>query len=425
MEPDPLPVSTGARRVIAGALLVGAVVVVGVGWLLGDESEPPVAAADLPAVFAPVSVDPPAVAAGSLADAGARADAPGEVQMCGGAWVKLKEDGEVDRESVEAATRESDNALSELTLAAMTSSADEQARGAALAMRAHPVVAERVKLAACKGDATCERDLSASALDSIARRDALARFAKDSSDPLVYGWAVRACGTAAQDAAAHCQVINAAQWARLEPSNAAPWIAVAARAQAERDPSMLEDALFRVAAAERYDPGDFRLASVLLDHVPAGEANLHGASALAWGAVGIAAAQATGDSQILLGLCPAGGLSDPLRRDACDRVAAMLVKGSAIHLGLVVGRAIGKRAGWPEERLQELQKEAQAIESKRVGRTDAESVSCGYLQARLDDLREFAERGQVAVLRKRLAQAAPNTLASASSRGPGVGALPR
>jgi hypothetical protein len=261
--------------------------------------------------------------------------------------------------------------------------------------------------------------------DAGVRRDALAQLAQDSSDPVVYGWAVQACSVAAQDATGFCQVISVSQWARLDPSNAAPWIAVATKAQAEHDPPAFADALFRISVAERYDPGEHRRAALLLDHVPAGDDNLWGAWNLAVNAVAIGTAFASVDARALNGFCRSADLADEGRREVCDRIAEMLVKAATTPLGLNAGRAIGKRVGWAEERLRQLESESRALESMIAGRMAAESLACGHLHAELDAFREFAEQGQVAVLRRRFAQSA-STLASVSPRGvqPGI-ALPR
>ncbi len=408
MDPDSLRRSTRLRRTAVGAAAAIAVAAVGTVWLVaGDEPARPTMA-EGPAT-APVIEEPrlalAAPAAASAADIALRVESPGEVQMCGGAWVKLKDDGDVDPDSVAAVSKESSEALTASVVAAMASSADEQARGAAIAIAMPP---------------------DGRALEWPERRDALAKLAQDSSDPTVYAWAVHACSIRIKEAPGHCQVISPAQWARLDPANAAPWIAVAMNAQAEKDRAAVDDALFRISVAERYDPGEFRIGQVLLDHVPDSDSNLWAALMLLAQGIGFDASAAVGDIQALASLCPARELSqDDARRDACERSAEMLVKSSTTLNGLMAGRMIGERLGWPQARIDGLQRESGAMQAAwaREKPTGAESLSCRTLRAQLDSVRQFAAQGQVAALRRRVGEPAARTVASSSSRRASPGSV--
>lgn len=429
MEPEPLRKPTRGRRAIAGALAAIAIGAIGIVGLM-SEDEPHVATAQATAPPAvgeePATALVPAAVA-SEAPAEVRAEAPGEVQMCGGAWVRLKDDGDVDWDSVGAASKESTDALAESVIAAMTSSADEQARAAALVIGMPPISQARVKPSACEGDVACERELTMAVKEWAERHDALARLAQNSSDPTVYGWAVQACSVAIRDRPGHCQVISAAQWARLDPTNAAPWMAVAAKAQAGRDSAALDDALFRISMAERYDPGEYKVGSVVLDHLPDSEASLWGTLNLVARGLPFNASQAIGDAQIVLSLCTAKDpAQDGTGREACERSAEMLVKGSATLLGLTVGRAIGKRVGWSQERIDQLQKESRALESAWTRETPkgAESLGCKTLRAQFDSIREFAAEGQVAALRRRVMEESARSVASMSVRSLASGSVP-
>ena len=428
MEPEPPRRSIGRRRAVAGAVAALAIGVVGiVGLASGDE--PP--AASVERTSPAVVIEEPRVAfapaaAASAAPAEAQVDSPGEVQMCGGAWVKLKDDGDVDWDSVGAATKESVEALSASVIAAMASSADEQARGAALMISMPSSTLARAKPSACEGDVACERDLASARKQVAEQRDALARLAQDSNDPTLYGWAVRTCTAAPKDNPGHCQVIHPAQWARLDPTNAVPWMAVATRAHAEKDTVTLNDALYRISVAERYDPEEYKLASVLLDHAPDSEANLWGMWNLVVQGVGLGAMQGF-DAEAVHAPCAAKEMAaDDARRDACERSAEMLVKGSSTLTGLLIGRAIGKRVGWPEERSERLQKESQALQAAWIGHTPegVSSLGCASIRSHFDGIRRFAAEGQVAVLRQQLADDSARTLASTTVRNVLSSAVP-
>jgi len=421
MKSEPPPESIGARRAIAAAVAMGVFVVAGVVWLLGESDRP---AGTVEATSPPLVVDRPVVAlapasVATAADAEVRVESPGEMQMCGGAWVKLKDDGDVDWDSVGSATKESVDALSASVLVAMASSADEQARGVALMISMPSLTLARVKPSACEGDVACERDLASTKKQITEQRDALARLAQDSNDPTLYGWAVRACTVAPKESSGHCQVIHPAQWARLDPTNAVPWLAVAARAQAEKDAAALNDALYRISVAERYDPEEYKLGSILLDHAPDAEVNLWGTWNLVFQGIGLGGLQGF-DAGALLAPCAAKELvADDVRRDVCERGAEMLVKDSTTLNGLLIGRAIGKQVGWPEARIDRLQKEGSSLQDAWTRQTPAgaASLGCAAIRGQLDRIREFAAQGQVAALRGRVMKESARTLASTSVRG--------
>lgn len=399
---------------------IGAFVVLATWWLVGDEREPQPALI-LPAVF-PVA-DPPRdlpsiTTPASAPDVVAKSSEPDEVQMCGGAWAKLEADGRVDLKSVGAATRVREEALAAEVLAAMQSSADEATQAAAHAVGAQALWLLRGSLSACKGAAACEQNRAAAVKEGLAHRDALAKLAQGSVDPVVYGWAVQACNVRVPDAAGFCQLISAAQWARLDPTNAVPWVAAAESAQSQHDGAALEDAIFRIASAERYDPGEYRITAALLDHVPSGEDNLYAGFSLAARSIGVSAAQAAVEVQSLGAFCRSGDVADATRRDACVRIAEMLVKGSTTRNGLYAARLIGRRVGWSDDRFKELERETRALEAAATdNRTGMESLSCEYLQASVDRLQQFAALGEVQALR-RLVAATP--LPAVSSKSPGA-----
>jgi hypothetical protein len=113
-------------------------------------------------------------------------------------------------------------------------------------------------------DSCKERPEDCSASEQRRRDDgggaeALARLAVESADPQVYAWAYRACAAAPRGSAGSCQLINALQWARLDPGNAEPWFAVAREARGRRDGAGVDDAMFHVAAASLDDAGWGRL----------------------------------------------------------------------------------------------------------------------------------------------------------------------
>ena len=427
MDPEPLHKSIGIRRAAVGAAAL-AIGVVGVVWLASEDERPAARVeATLPspdleaqrAVLAPASI-------ANAAEADVRAESPGEMQMCGGAWIKLKNDGDVDWDSVGSATNESVQALSASVLGAMASSAEERVRGAASVLSMHSLTLAGKKLSECERDAACKQDAALVARQLSEQRDALARLAQGSNDPTVYGWAVRACKDASRESPGQCQVIHPAQWALLDPTNAAPWMAVAARAQAEKDEAALDDALYRISVAERYDAEEYKLGSIVLDHAPDTEENLWGTRSLVFEGLGIGALQIF-EARTLQTLCAAKELAgDEVRRDACERSAEMLVKGSTSRSGSLIGIVIGGQVGWPEERSERLGRENDALQlaGTRPTPEGAAPLGCADIRGQLKRIRELAAEGEVAVLRRRLAEDSARTVASTLVRSFGSGAVP-
>src|SRR5437870_2085243 len=56
------------------------------------------------------------------------------------------------------------------------------------------------------------------------RRDALAEISASTTDPRVYALGYMTCATSRPASGDACQMLSAAQWARLDPGNAQPWL---------------------------------------------------------------------------------------------------------------------------------------------------------------------------------------------------------
>jgi len=94
-----------------------------------------------------------------------------------------------------------------------------------------------------------------------ASTDALAKLASSSDDPAVYALAFHACNPGGiSPLEGQCAQLSPMQWARLEPTNAFPWIYVANAAGDKGDIATRDDALYHASQAERGDSH----ASVLL-----------------------------------------------------------------------------------------------------------------------------------------------------------------
>ena len=390
----------------AGAIALALTAAVGVAlWLAHDGSQlQPSLAVDV--ILTPPS--PPAfeaaapASAGETASASFQAETEGEVQLCGGGWVRI--DGPQGEDLLAKAADDKLKIVLQPTLSIMRSSLDERAQAAALYYEAALVRHRSHRSDQCKTVDECRQSVQAHMQVSEPNRDALALLAQSTSDPTVYAWAVAACGQAR--GAAACQLVSTAQWARLDPQNAVPWLVVAEEAREQGDTAAVDDAMFHVASAVRYDAGEARIASTLLDHVPAGEANLLGADWMA--AEGITFSQADSSFEWpILQYCHAKLLEDPNRRDLCDRIANLAAERSTSLATRSLAFGIGKRLGWPSERFRTFDAGRRAFYSATAQRTMFEgSASCDWAQKQIARFREWGELGEADMAERVVAAAA-------------------
>jgi len=256
----------------------------------------------------------------------------------------------------------------------------------------------------------CQERVEDCSANELRRRDdgggaeALARLAVESADPQVYAWAYRACAAAPRGSAGSCQLVNALQWARLDPSNAEPWFAVAREARSRRDGAGLDDAMFRVTAASVDDAGWGRLADEMVKAAPQDERLLVGT----WLAAADAMSYETLDLVMpdLSTYCDARALANANRRDTCDKIATLLVDRSRTLLGRSVGADLGKRLDWSRARLAAIDEEvnaARAIEA-RDELPSTEPLGCDVVRGALLRRVEVGRLGEVEALRRRFAR---------------------
>jgi hypothetical protein len=210
--------------------------------------------------------------------------------------------------------------------------------------------------------------------------------------------------------------MTAQQWARLDPSNAAPWLAMAAEAERRGDADTLGDAMFHVATAERDEQGWGRLPGLLIDHAPPGDNFLTGTLMLAIEGFGIDAASTTAHATAMK-YCSASNLADANRRESCESMAALLVDHSDTLLVRRMGAALGRRLGWSPERMRSIEEERNALYEMtlRAGPLEIDtSTRCKEIRRGLDRIREMAAYGEVGSTRR--------SIAASGQTGPGLAA---
>jgi hypothetical protein len=301
------------------------------------------------------------------------------------------------------AARQRDDAVQAI-LAALDAQPEPRPRAAGLYFRS-----ARDRSEGRPGDLCRERADDCAAIEQRQRDDrasaeALARLAVESIDAQVYAWAYRSCAAVARDTAGSCQLINALQWARLDPVNAEPWFAVAREARNRRDGAGVDDAMFHVAAASVHDAGWGRLVEEMVKVAPQDDRLLVGAWLAASDALGVE----TLDLAVpeLVRYCDARALANANRRDTCDRIAAVLVERSTTLIGRSAGVDLARRLDWPAARLAAVGEEddaARAIAS-RDAQLASEPPRCDRIRGELARLAEIGRRGEVEALRHRIAR---------------------
>jgi len=397
-EPAPSAIEPRSRgRDVAWALIAFVGIAAAIVWLAAADERPADVAGGLdPAeveIYGPTSFAEVETAPEPVEPALASSGADDEIQLCGGHWVRAGQDGKPADDALQAIVAKSLDDVSGTALGLMAASPSSRVRAAA-----HYYQAGRIAFAALS--------LSGARAEGAAHRDALARLAQTTDDAQVYAWAYRACKGAAEGAPGACMQVTAAQWTRIDPDNAEPWLAAAEEARRRKDDAALDDAMFHVAAAERHDSGRAALAATLAEYTPQDERSLIGTSMAIVQAVGIEA-EAASDWQGISEYCSVPATAEANRRETCERVATVLADRSTSVAARNLGSAVGRRLGWSAERLEPLteQRDAESMATRLRGSDagHADPLACAAMRATIERVRSRAEFGEVEMLRRDVA----------------------
>lgn len=365
--------------VAAGVLLVTAL------WFAarpGDDARPgAVIRVATPAPQADEAVAlPPAVVSVKAASHGEeRPHGADETEVCGLGWVKAQADGTVDSIELEQATRATEaRARIVATLRADTSELS-QATALWLAML---------------GDGA----------DTAQAREALAQRAVSSTDPRAYALAFNICRSNQRNDGA-CQMLSASQWARLDPGNAIPWLTLLSEAKNRKDRAAEDEALHRIATAQRSELGFFAVPGLVVNAASADDASVLAAWAMATEMFGYESAWSLPSYQHVAVACKGTELRDANRRQTCAAIADVLTERSDTFIDRTIGAAIGKQLGWPAERNDQIRGELNAYtESLSPPSAGRQSLACADMRRDLEGLRRNAALGETGALREWVAQ---------------------
>jgi hypothetical protein len=349
-----------------------------IAWLLTARSpDDPIrvlVASRLAATAAPAPRPDPAAVATTLPT---RERDPGLVEVCGLGWVEKKADAGSLDPALLVAIPGIETALDDI-VGRLRRSPDAIARAAALvlAMSVDPVLDDPASL-----------------------REQLAERAATTDDPRLYALAFRLCTRAPTNGS--CALLSAAQWARLDAGNGEPWLFILADAASRGDRAMVDEALYRIGSAARFDDRFFDLTGAVAAQAGTSDADLMAAQMLWTILTGVAAAQWLP----LQGLdaCRDAELADTNRRQVCEAVATTLAERSDSMLFALSGARIGHRVGWDEERVVAVRALSLALADSWSAVPDQQhdgmSYSCDGVRAILARAGRLAEVGEPQVAR--------------------------
>ena len=322
-----------------------------------------------------------AAAVSAVPAASAIARGANEREICGVGWVKVDGQGPT---AIEAA-----RIVRQIDL-------PSGRRRMVEALRADP--SERALAMAALLEVSGERDSALS--ESLSGR--IAETASRSADPVLYAFALRTCGHRVADESS-CRLLSPAQWARLDPGNAAPWFEALGSAVAARDQAGRNEALHRIATSDRLVTHAGVMARVIIDHAPADDRGALMAWLLAIDVIGIEAAWVR-HYPAIASACKGSALADANRRQTCSEIAELMVERSDDRIDQHVGLTIGEELDWPNDRVDRLRGESQAYTMAAAqSRHSGEDFDCTTVRRDLDFVRSQADIGEVEKQRRWLA----------------------
>ena len=186
-------------------------------------------------------------------------DPADRVELCGyGSTQPIRDTSDYPPELINTAEQTLANVADDL-------SAQSQANLQAVGLYAKLVVAmrragdaDRMRYPECADEPCTQRRAKAASQASRPHAHRLAQLALASKEPSAYAIALFGCRLNRDDGP--CAQLSHANWAKLEPGNAVPWLYLAEAAATRKDEAALSEALLRAAGAET---SDYHWATVL------------------------------------------------------------------------------------------------------------------------------------------------------------------
>jgi hypothetical protein len=186
-------------------------------------------------------------------------------------------------------------------------------------------------------------------------RDSLVQLAVGTADPAVYATALYACSAKfGNPDDVSCPEISVNGWARLDPDNAVPWLLLAGSARGRHDDDAEAQAFGRAAKASMSDSYSYSMYAYAEPELP-NDLTPTQRSFLAVDVIGIEAATGHLEYGAALKHCSVEAMRDSNVRQQCSSLAELWVTRGTTMLDFATGRSIGARAGWPAQRVNDLE----------------------------------------------------------------------
>lgn len=314
-----------------------------------------------------------------------------EMQVCGGTWIGVDENGVVESEPLLAMQERLARETEPGVLASMAASGEPRTVATGLQLR---------WLMSGRGPDPAGREAF----------ETLVGMATVTRDPEVYGTAYETCVDArakAVDTAvppARCALLTTAQWTALDAGNAFPWLVRAEEAHRRGEPTEEDDALWQASQAPLFESLWAPSIGRVMAHVPDGDGErLWGALGVAVGTVGLYASQSTSVFRVLRS-CATAALVDARRRDTCERLATRVTAIADTLIWRSVGGAMGRNVGWSDETLAAVATDTRAY-MEAFGSLEAAVApeDCGAVRRDVERFREVGRLGEIGMVRRALA----------------------
>jgi hypothetical protein len=245
-------------------------------------------------------------------------------------------------------------------------------------------------------------DFFAKSLAADTSLEQLVELASTAHDPDIYGVAVGFCHTEVGDEyppVPLCRHLSLAEWARLDPDNAVPWLATAAAARKKGDTWAESNAFARATQAHKVDRDNDTLFATALASFPP-DATLPARVAAELQMFGYQAARGRPDFSEISRYCTPTALQQSQVHDQCEALAELLVDHGTNLLDVSSGRTLGQRVGWPAARVAQLAQERDALFQVLVSHEDIGDGSCGQMAWEDNFLKRRVQIGELAALRE-------------------------
>jgi hypothetical protein len=316
---------------------------------------------------------------------------------------------------LEAAQSAADSALARLRTELAARSTDrDHALGLYLQMIGAPSAAS---YDACGGDyAACQQALPTVIAEA---QGALVRIATHTSDADAYALAVYSCMRAfAGTGNADCGLLSYAQWTRIEPDNAVPWLYLAGDAQRHGDQSTVEAALYRASKARYSNPHLDQISGLVYSNAAAAlSPTLQ--TELAGTLLSIQGGLPHPNLSVVMHYCGDAGRTIAGHVQTCGDLAAMLVVRSRTAIEVLIGGRVAEQVSWASPRLAALRDEADAMRwqlFRMPGSQQAQMLpGCDSTQRLLPIATAQAQFGESGRLRQELAARGVTTAQAAEA----------